>query len=212
MVLAVEAQVDIADALRFLGCRGHSVDANLDETIERVAAGVNELQPRGLWRTFPIERVADEGVELEGTSFVLPGSHIARHLRGANQAALMAVTLGADSERLLKRSACISSLEGILTDACASSLVDEAANSMSNMIAEDTAARGLRAGKRFSPGYGNFPLSSQRDFLRAIDADKLLGIRLTEGDLMVPMKSVTAVVPLFEEGTDLIRETAEEGA
>lgn len=198
MVQRVEAQVNVADALRFLGHRGQPLDGSLDATIERTAAAVNELRPRATWRTFPIERVDESGVALAGTAFVLPGSHIARHLRDASDAVLMAVTLGAESERLLKRRACVSPTDGLIADACASSLVEEAANGASRRIAEEAAARGLRSGKRFSPGYGDFPLSAQRGFLQAVEAERLLGIRLTDGDLMVPAKSITAVVPLLQ--------------
>lgn len=207
MVQVVEAQVDVADALRLLGHRGQSLDGSLDATIERAAAAVNELRPRATWRTFPIESVDESGVTLAGVTlagapFVLPGSHIACHLRDASDAVLMAVTLGADSERLLKRRACLSASDGLIADASASSLVEEAADGVSRMIAEEAAARGLRSGKRFSPGYGDFPLAAQRAFLQAIEAEKLLGIRLTDGDLMVPAKSITAVVPLFQAATD----------
>lgn len=210
----IGAQVDVADALRILGHRGQTLDAELEAAVERIAAQVNALQPRAVWRTFSIEQITadgeDAGVQLAGTSFRLPGSHIARHLRDAREAVLMAVTLGAESERLLKRSACISATEGLIADACASSLVEEAANGVSRMVAEAAAARDLRAGRRFSPGYGNFPLSAQRGFLRAIDAEKLLGIRLTEGDLMVPAKSITAVIPLAVDDQERIGPVEEE--
>lgn len=203
MTRALQAQVNEADALRFLGHRGQALGAGLEDAVERIAAQVNGLQPCGIWRTFAIEQISadgeEAGVQLAGTLFFLPGSHIARHLRDAQEAVLLAVTLGAESERLLKRSTCISSTDGLIADACASSLVEEAANSASRLITEEASARGLHAGRRFSPGYGNFPLSAQRDFLRAIDAEKLLGIRLTEGDLMVPTKSITAVIPLTKE-------------
>ena len=196
---AIEAQVDVADALKFLGHRGQLMDAELEGSVRSIADEVNDLQPRGLWQAFPIAKTSEEGVRLQGTPLFLPGSHIARHLDGAREAVLMAVTLGADSERLLKRSTCISATDGLIADACASSLVEEAANGISRLVAETARDQGLRAGRRFSPGYGDFPLSAQGDFLRAIGAEKLLGIRLTEGDLMVPAKSITAVIPLFDE-------------
>ena len=198
-VHAIEAQVDVADALKFLGHRGQLMDAELEGSVNSITEEVNGLQPRGLWQAFPIAKTSGEGVQLQGTALFLPGSHIARHLDGAREAVLMAVTLGADSERLLKRSACISATDGLIADACASSLVEEAANGISRLVAEEAQAQGLRAGKRFSPGYGDFPHSAQGDFLRAIGAEKLLGSRLTEGDLMVPTKSITAVIPLFDE-------------
>ena len=55
-------------------------------------------------------------------------------------------------------------------------------------------SRGLVPTRRYSPGYGDLPLSVQPALLDALDAGRRLGVTLTESLLMVPMKSVTAVV------------------
>ena len=57
----------------------------------------------------------------------------------------------------------------------------------------------LRQGKllgprRFSPGYGDVPLSLQRDVLAVLDAQRKLGITLSDTFFMTPCKSVTAFV------------------
>ena len=51
---------------------------------------------------------------------------------------------------------------------------------------------------RFSPGYGDLPLSLQADFLRATDAGRKLGITVNDSFLMTPCKTVTAVIGLSE--------------
>ncbi len=48
-------------------------------------------------------------------------------------------------------------------------------------------------GIRFSPGYGDLPLETQRDFIRLLDATRKAGITLNESCLMNPLKSVTAI-------------------
>ena len=50
---------------------------------------------------------------------------------------------------------------------------------------------------RFSPGYGDLPLAVQPRFIEALDAQKLLGLSVNSSLLLVPAKSVTAVVGLF---------------
>ena len=65
-------------------------------------------------------------------------------------------------------------------------------------VVAEAAARGLHCGTRFSPGYGDLPLSTQPVLLGALDAGRLLGITLSPALLMSPTKSVTAVVGLFE--------------
>ena len=62
----------------------------------------------------------------------------------------------------------------------------------------EAAARGLRTNFRFSPGFGDLPLAVQPAFLAALDAPRRIGLAATAGNLLVPTKSVTAVVGLFE--------------
>jgi cobalamin-dependent methionine synthase I len=52
--------------------------------------------------------------------------------------------------------------------------------------------------RRFSPGYGDLPLNVQAKFLEIMQASKKLGIYLNESDLMIPRKSVTAILGVFE--------------
>lgn len=54
---------------------------------------------------------------------------------------------------------------------------------------------------RFSPGYGDFALSHQEKFLNAINATKLIGITLSEGGIMIPEKSVSAIMGLSKIDT-----------
>lgn len=46
---------------------------------------------------------------------------------------------------------------------------------------------------RRSPGYGDWPLSLSREILARLDAARRIGVSITDSDLLVPAKSVTAV-------------------
>ena len=48
--------------------------------------------------------------------------------------------------------------------------------------------------KRFSPGYGDLALAHQKEVLKLLNAEKNVGITLTDTCLMVPTKSVSAIV------------------
>ena len=127
----------------------------------------------------------------------LPGHAIARHLRGCSAVALMAVTLGAKSEMLLRRETALSATGGMLADVCASSAVEQAADVLNEQLRAQAEQRGLATTWRFSPGYGDLPLSVQPDFLKVLGADKALGISLTPALMLVPAKTITAIVGLY---------------
>lgn len=137
-------------------------------------------------------------VALSGTSLSLEGHAIARHLRGARQAALLACTLGAESERRLRLLSALSATDALLYGAAASSLAEGAADAAERAVAAWAAENNLRCGARFSPGYGDLPLSVQPALLAALDAHRRIGLAATCDNLLVPAKSVTAVIGLFD--------------
>lgn len=51
---------------------------------------------------------------------------------------------------------------------------------------------------RFSPGYGDLPLDIQKSFLGVLDAEKKIGLTASSNNILLPRKSVTAVVGILE--------------
>ena len=53
--------------------------------------------------------------------------------------------------------------------------------------------------RRYSPGYGDFPLEAQRELLGILDTPRAIGVSLTDTLLMAPSKSVSAVIGVKKE-------------
>lgn len=118
---------------------------------------------------------------------VLASADLRRVLRGARRAYLFAATLGHEVDRLIRRTAVLSAADLLIVQAIATALIEAYIDDVERTL------EGPRT-PRYSPGYGDLPLSVQRDFLAAIDGHKNLGITLTEACLMIPSKSVTAII------------------
>lgn len=194
-------RIDRAEALRYLGYAGQELDADLERRFgEAVAACELGLKPRCVHRAYPVDpaRSGDDRVVLAGCGLVLEGRDIVRQLNGACEAVLMACTLGAESERELQRRMALSPADALLYGAAASALVEAAADAEEATIGKEAAERGLQVSFRFSPGYGDLPLSVQPAFLAALDATRRIGLAVTDSNLLIPEKSITAVVGLFE--------------
>ncbi len=200
----LDAHVDKTEALRYLGYAGQVVDDQLMSRFDRARSICEELNASGMAKSFPIASfICDDqgvecGVQLKNTPLVLRGYSTAEHLNGAREAVLLAVTLGLQSENMLRREAAQSTVDGVLVDACASAMTEDAADVLCAIIQTRAEERGYRAAGRFSPGFGDFPLEVQQAFLDAIGAAKALGISVTQGNLLVPAKSITAVVGLYD--------------
>ena len=195
-------RVDRSEALRYLGYRGQQIDAALDARVDAVIAHCEQVsRPAWTYRVFSVSE-DEAGVRLEGTTLVLTGDDIRAHLAGARECAVMAATAGLSNERELRRLSLANGLDGMIFDAAGSSLAEAAADACNAQIVAEARARGLYAKWRFSPGYGDLPLALQPGILRVLDAEKRLGMSLTDTNLLIPAKSVTALVGLFDAPQD----------
>lgn len=199
-------RLDRAEALRYLGYTGQELDEVLCARFERLVESCERtLHPACVHAVFAIdeERSCWDGdgahVAFVGIPLMLEGCSIAAHLRGARKAALMACTLGAAGERELRKYGALGPTDALLYDAAASALIEAAADAEEAAVAEQASAVGLHANFRFSPGYGDLPLMVQPAFLAALDATRRIGLSVTKNNLLVPTKSITAVIGLFDQ-------------
>ena len=51
---------------------------------------------------------------------------------------------------------------------------------------------------RYSPGYGDLPLSLQGDLLWLLDAPRRVGLTVSPSHILLPRKSVTAILGISE--------------
>lgn len=192
-------RVDKSEALRYLGYAGQRTDDVLDARIdELIAECERSSKPAFVYRVFPVEEASD-GLRLVGSSLLLAGDAIRDHLRGARECAVMACTLGLANEAAAQRMKARSALDALVFGAAGSSLVECVADACEAAIVAEAAQRGLHTSWRFSPGYGDLPLNVQPVIVRTLEADKKLGMTATDTNLLIPVKSVTAFVGLFDE-------------
>ena len=185
---------DADEALRYLGI------PEPPEDLRRRAGEAGEalaglVQPRYTYRVCGLER-REGGFLLAGTGVLLTGSTAARMLADCRQAALLACTLGARFDLKLLALQARDMAEAALWDACGSALAEAGCDAAEAEIAARFPELFLT--DRFSPGYGDLPLTLQPDICAALDAGRRLGVHVSESLLMNPVKTVTAVIGLSE--------------
>ena len=202
----VHLKVDRQASLRYLGYTQQTLDQTLIDRLEKLACQCeNELEPTFIWRIVPIDQAKsqwnedDPRVVLKHTELQLPGKDITHHLEGATFVALMACTLGMKSERELRLLSSTNALDALVWGSCANALIEATAEEAQKDIANEVTTNGLYARMRFSPGYGDLPLSVQPLFLKTIQAQRNLGLTLNESNLLIPTKSITAIVGIFDK-------------
>jgi len=157
--------------------------------------------PKAVYKEYAIE-VTTDCVYLPG-GIAFKGKSLAAHLQGCNKCAVLAATLGAEVDRHLRRLQYTSLTAALEYDAKANNLIEEICDSLQEEIAVKAGQEGLHITSRFSPGYGDFPLSSQSDLLKITNAAALAGITVSDDNLLLPQKSVTAVIGYAAEKPEI---------
>ena len=128
---------------------------------------------------------------MEPSELRLEGKSIKRHLSGCQKIVVMGATLGAGADHLIRRLQITDMTEAVIADCGASVLIEQVCDAFQKTI--NDAVDGYTT-SRFSPGYGDFPIEVQPDMIRYIDGQRKIGLNVTSNNLLVPRKSVTAVI------------------
>lgn len=187
-------KLDREEAFRYMGIKGEPPQNVLQAAEECERLILECITPKFHWIFAEIEDFSEKGVILSGHRLILSGNDIAAHLGGCCGAVLLCATLGEGADRLIRKFQAEDMAKAVITDSLASAAIEQVCD-----IAEEEIRRRFKnLTWRFSPGYGDFPLECQGDFLAAVNASRRVGVFLTEGGLLTPTKSVTAVIGVSE--------------
>lgn len=180
------------EILLYLGYRGQEYPAEVERQIARCKEEVTETaKPRLIWRKMTAEESLFSALHLEGKD-------ILELLDGCREAVLMAVTLGPEIDRLLAKSSVTNMADAVIMDACASTAIENVADNFERDLRKEVEAEGRYLTDRFSPGYGDLPLSVQKQLCEALDTARRIGLTLSPSMLMIPGKSVTAILGISD--------------
>ena len=186
-------------SLRYLGWRGQALEPELERDLQAVIIECERLaQPRFVWRSFSFSCKEDE-IKLANTAFAFNSRSLVGLLKNASEAALMAVTLGQRLEIELQRLGQSNVSHAVMLDAVASAMVESVCDDAEREIGRYAEQNKLTPLPRFSPGYGDWELSSQPMLLSILNANRRIGLSCTSSNLLLPQKSVTALVGLLPE-------------
>lgn len=188
--------INRAEAFRYMGMRGEVPENIMNLADECESRLISAASPKYHWVYADIADISDDTVTLSGHKLVLRGRDISAHLDGCFGTALLCATLGSGVDKLLRTVQAEDMAKALTADALASAAVEQVCDIAEAEIRERF--EGKFTTWRFSPGYGDFPLECQGDFLAAVNAMRTVGVCVTDGGLLTPTKSVTAVIGISE--------------
>ena len=186
--------VDISEAYRYISGVG-TPDLSVNTDLLRAAAMIEEIvSPRCILKLCEIDQ--NSGVCIRGTSLRFEGKSIAALLHDCDQCVIFCATIGNEVDALVRKWQVKDFSFAAMLDACASSAVESLCDNLEAELKEEYGAQSFYLTDRFSPGYGDLPLTIQPAFCDVLDTARKIGVVVSENCLMSPHKSVTAIIGL----------------
>ncbi|MEA4816129.1 MAG: vitamin B12 dependent-methionine synthase activation domain-containing protein [Lachnospiraceae bacterium] len=190
-------EADRKEVLRYLGYSRKDIpDPKTEGLIEEC---INELSkaasPKFTYAFCDIE--ISEGVTKTGF-FDIKSRALAISLKGCARAVLFAATLGIEADYIIKKYTKINMPKAVVCQAAATELIEKYCDLACGNIGSEL-GDGFYLRPRFSPGYGDFDIKHQKDFISVLNCPKKIGVTLTDSMMLLPIKSVTAIMGISSE-------------
>ncbi len=167
----------------FLGCKNNVIPQEISNAVDECILKLSEIcTPVVSYKIFDTDSdyIKDH---------ILIGEDVKHLLKSCKKTVLFAATLGSFTDTLSSRLQISDMSKAVVFDACASSAVENICDNFCDDISKEYGF----ITRRFSAGYGDFPISMQKKFASVLDLQKTAGITFTDSGLMLPQKSVTAL-------------------
>ncbi len=192
-------QIDQKEVYRYLGYGQAQAD---ESTIGLVQSCLDQIQdagiiPHHLAKRFDLQKDPYGYPLIEGIP--LKSDTLAKHLLQCESAYLLAATLGLSADRILQRESRKDMSAAVILQAVFAVMIESYCDRVEADLAQLCRPEGLFLLPRYSPGYGDFPLTYQKEILGSLNATKKIGLSYTDSYMLVPTKSVTAVIGLTKE-------------
>ncbi|MBR5235859.1 MAG: Vitamin B12 dependent methionine synthase activation subunit [Clostridia bacterium] len=188
-----EVPINSCDVLRYMQCDAQTNDASLHALAENC---IEEMYPllscKACFVRFPITKLSEGGMDLGFTA--THSKTLNKHLADAHEMILLAATVGVAIDRIIQKYSLLSPSHAVTAQAVGTAAVEGWCDLLCARFAATENKKNNHLLPRFSPGYGDFPLSVQKDIFRILDCGRKIGVTLTDSLLMTPSKSVTAVI------------------
>lgn len=194
----------IREALRYLGYGACEAEKSTFEMIRECFEELDQTaKERIVYRVFEL-RMQRDGL-IEFGNMQIESRSLSDNLKGCEKVILLGATLGVEVDILMRRCFCTDMARAVVLQACAAAFLEEYLDECQEELSGEMAKEGYFLRPRFSPGYGDFSILYQRDILRLIDTARKIGLSMTEGSMLTPTKSVTALIGLSRERKDCHR-------
>ncbi|WP_053983163.1 vitamin B12 dependent-methionine synthase activation domain-containing protein [Niameybacter massiliensis] len=188
-------EIILREVLRYINVPYHAADATLKQEILTAYGEIESMaRIREVYGLFNIEPKEDL-IVFQEINFQIESADLAKVVKNCNQLYVMAVTIGSEIDKRISGTQQTDMMKALIYNACANVLIEQACDHVEEEIMKNI-KEGQYLTMRYSPGYGDVPLTVQTEILNFLDATRKAGITTTKAGMLIPLKSVTAFIGL----------------
>ena len=196
----VKLKIDEEEVLRYQGYSKNRVknpsEVILQITREEITRSHNLFEPQGIYSSTKIKQISfsDRRVDLENGFSLNFSNSIINLLKGTSYLVLGVVTIGSSLGN--KVSEFFTQGEyprAIALDAVGTVAVESLSRDIRNLVCQEAKKQYFKTTRYFSPGYGDWDISQQKDIFKVIPTNKI-GVSLTESCMILPRKSLSWII------------------
>ncbi len=181
------------EVYKYMGFRGSKPDVASLGDIEKAKEALSKITTnKFLYRVAELDK--SEGICVVDSNLRFQGEQIKELLADADTCILIAVTLGEEVDRMIRKAQIVDLNYGFALDAVASSMAEHFCNQVEAELKNIWYDKGYYFTDRFSPGYGDLPLETQRELCYVMETSKRMGLHVSASGLLMPRKSITAII------------------
>lgn len=190
-------EIDQKEVLRYLGCNQAFQEQRILDTIKECITELTEkARKKYIYKYFPC---VVENAQISIGPMNVHSAQLAKNLEGCHEVAVFAATLGTIPDFLQKQYGCLYMSKAVVMQAVSAAGIEAFCDLCQQEIQKEMKEQGCFLRPRFSPGYGDFSLKHQHDIIRLLDTPRKIGLTVTDSCMLVPSKSVTAVIGISKE-------------
>ena len=131
--------------------------------------------------------------ELEHAAPVVARATWKRTMWNGRDVVFLCGTLGAEFDAWQRGLSATSAADAFLSQQIGLAAVEKVMDELESKAKDEVEVEGRKLLPRKSPGYGDLPIELSRTILEELDATRKIGVSMTDSNLLVPSKSVTAI-------------------
>ena len=175
--------------LAYLGFKGEPDEAQIKMVEDAIKEARRYARPQFVYRFIKLIKEEDGSYSADAPLCISYGALQKMFTKGqSDNLCILVSTLGSVTDLRIARLGETDQSRMVLVDAASNALIEEETNAFQKRLAlkDETF--------RFAPGYGDVPLSMQREIFDLMPEIGKIGIKLDESNFMHPMKSMTGII------------------